>query len=178
MLPDHDEPGIRHAKIVLDQLRRRASLSPGYRQAGDVSDWLAAGSTEALLDRPPPAGLDSILPVLTLPKRQDGRECTVRPCSGRSSRGPASAVETRPQGTLHRHAGRPEWMRSRGTVQDGAESRAPSLSTVQARCKDGAGTVQDGAGTVQDGAEVVHRHGHGAGTVRDGCTVQDGAEES
>jgi len=64
LLPDNDEPGRKHATMVLSRLRGavrnlvRIDL-PGLPDHGDVSDWLAQGHTreevEALYKATPPA---------------------------------------------------------------------------------------------------------------------------
>jgi putative DNA primase/helicase len=54
ILPDNDEPGRKHAESVARQLHDVAASVrilelPGLREKGDVSDWLAAGGTAAML---------------------------------------------------------------------------------------------------------------------------------
>ncbi|MEW6523649.1 MAG: phage/plasmid primase, P4 family [Bacillota bacterium] len=51
VLPDNDEPGIKHAKQVARSLHGKAASVrvlelPGLPSKGDVSDWLAAGGTK------------------------------------------------------------------------------------------------------------------------------------
>jgi hypothetical protein len=55
LLPDHDEPGRKHAEQVAASLTRHGAVEvkvlplPGLPDKGDVSDWLAAGHTAAEL---------------------------------------------------------------------------------------------------------------------------------
>ena len=55
VLPDNDEPGVRHARAVrasLRQIARRVQVLrlPGLPEKGDVSDWLAQGRARADLE--------------------------------------------------------------------------------------------------------------------------------
>lgn len=50
ILPDNDEPGRQHARIVADQLTDAVILAlPGLPVKGDVTDWVAAGGTRRML---------------------------------------------------------------------------------------------------------------------------------
>jgi len=55
VLPDNDEPGLRHAEQVAESLRGiarsvRVVVLPGLGPKGDVSDWLAAGGDRVQLE--------------------------------------------------------------------------------------------------------------------------------
>ncbi len=77
VLPDHDEPGRRHAQQVAQLLHEIAESVkivelPDLPDKGDVSDWLADGGTktelEQLADAAPvwtPSAVDDMGPVLT-----------------------------------------------------------------------------------------------------------------
>jgi 5S rRNA maturation endonuclease (ribonuclease M5) len=56
ILPDNDEPGLKHAKVVYDQLKARGCnvkviMLPGLNEKGDISDWIAAGHTKEELTK-------------------------------------------------------------------------------------------------------------------------------
>lgn len=56
VLPDNDDPGRKHAAIVVESLARAGGAArvielPGLPPKGDVSDWLAAGGTRAELEK-------------------------------------------------------------------------------------------------------------------------------
>jgi putative DNA primase/helicase len=65
ILPDNDEPGLKHAHDVESKLsgiakRIRILELPGLPEKGDVSDWVAAGGTrekllELVVNKPNPA---------------------------------------------------------------------------------------------------------------------------
>jgi AAA domain-containing protein len=56
LIPDHDEPGEKHARTVFENLRDVATSIkvlrlPGLPDKGDISDWIAAGGTlDGLVD--------------------------------------------------------------------------------------------------------------------------------
>lgn len=54
LLPDNDEPGRNHAKVLIEQLAGvakeiRVLDLPNLKEKGDASDWIAAGGTRAQL---------------------------------------------------------------------------------------------------------------------------------
>jgi hypothetical protein len=61
VLPDNDDPGRKHAQLVVESLAQVAASVrvielPGLPIKGDVSDWLAAGGTRAELEKLAKAG--------------------------------------------------------------------------------------------------------------------------
>ena len=54
IVPDNDEPGRAHAKVLIEQLAGvaaevRVLELPGIKEKGDLSDWIAAGGSRAKL---------------------------------------------------------------------------------------------------------------------------------
>lgn len=76
VLPDNDDPGRKHAQIVVEALAQvaasvRVIALPDLAAKGDVSDWLAAGGTRAQLEAiakaaPTKIGVDEIRRRLAL----------------------------------------------------------------------------------------------------------------